>query len=274
MPGPSPDANLAEVLSQWTDAFGWDERAAFLCGDDVYTHGEVHRGAARLAGLLAARGARPGDRVAIALPGSIEFVWALLGVVRIGAVAMIADPDSSALPAADLAICAPGRHPHALTPRELTTALPAARAAGPYPVRPGTPAYGQYATMYAHGDPEEAYLGMRSFGLRQNDVLFSVPRTYEPVGLRDTVFLPLFSGASAVLDSGLRSIALVAERVRSHRASVLLSTPAFLTRVATEEEPGEAPTGPFEPLRVAVSYGAAPSPSRVERRLGCPVVTS
>jgi acyl-CoA synthetase (AMP-forming)/AMP-acid ligase II len=270
MPGPSADANLTEVLSRWTQAFGWDDRAAFLCGDDVYTHGEVHRGAARVAGLLAARGARAGDRVAIALPGSIEFVWALLGVVRMGAVAVITDPDASALPAADHAIGAPGRHPRTLTPKELTGAMPAADAAGPYPVLPGTPAYGQYAMTYAHGDPEETYLAMRRFGLRQNDVLFSVPKTYEPVGLRDTVFLPLFSGASAVLDSGLRSIAVVADRVRSHRASVLLSNRAFLDRMAAEEPgPGE----PFAPLRLAVTYGAAPRPDRVQRWLGCPVVT-
>jgi acyl-CoA synthetase (AMP-forming)/AMP-acid ligase II len=272
MPEPSPDANLAEVLSQWTQAFGWHDRAAFLCGDDVYTHGEVHRGAARMAGLLSARGARPGDRVAIALPGSIEFVWAFLGVVRIGAVAVIADPDSSALPPAEYAICAPGRHPRTLTPRELTAAMPAARVTGPHPVLPGTPAYGQYATTYAHGDPEETYLAMAPFGVRENDVLFSVPKTYEPVGLRDTIFLPLFSGASAVLDSGLRSIAFVTERVRSHRASVLLSTSAFLTRMASEGS-GEGPSRSFEPLRIAVSYGGTPPPSRVARWLGCPVVT-
>lgn len=268
MPGPSPDANLAEVLSQWTHAFGWSDRAAFLCDDDVYTHGEVHRGAARMAALLAAHGAVPGDRVAIALPGSIEFVWAFLGAVRIGAVAVLADPDSSALPPANLAVCAPGRHPRSLTPAELIAAMPEAGAAEPYPVLPGTPAYGQYASTYAHGDPEEAYLAMTPFGLKENDVLFSVPKTYDPAGLRDTIFLPLFSGASAVLDSGLRSIAVVAERVRRHRASVLLSTSAFFTRLAAE-----GTRGPFEPLRMAVSYGATPPPSRAEQWLGCPVVT-
>jgi acyl-coenzyme A synthetase/AMP-(fatty) acid ligase len=268
MPGPSPDANLAEVLSRWTEAFGWADRAAFLCGDDVYTHGEVHRGAARMAGLLATRGAGAGDRVAIALPSSIEFVWALLGTVRIGAVALLADPDSSALPSADYAVCAPGRHPHALTPGELVAEMPAVRPARPHPVLPGMPAYGLYATTYAHGDPEEDYLAMEPFGLKENDVLFSVPKTSDPIGLRDTVFLPLFSGASAVLDSGLRSIAVVAERVRRHRASVLLSTSAFFTRLAAE-----GPRAPLEPLRIAVSYGATPPPSRVEQWLGCPVVT-
>jgi fatty acid CoA ligase FadD22 len=268
MPGSSPDANLAEVLSQWTHAFGWSDRVAFLCGDDLYTHGEAHRGAARVASLLISRGVGPGDRVVIALPGSIEFVWAFLGTVRIGAIAVLADPESAELPPASLAVCAPGRHPRALTPAELATAMPGAGAAAPYPVRPETPAYGQYTVMYAHGDPEEAYLAMEPFGLRENDVLFSVPKTYDPVGLRNTIFLPLFSGASAVLDSGQRSVPDVAERVRRHRASVLFSTSAFFTRLAAE-----GPRGTFEPLRIAVSNGATPPPSRVEQWLGCPEVT-
>jgi 4-hydroxybenzoate adenylyltransferase len=268
MPGSSPDANLAEVLSQWTDAFGWADRAAFLCGDDVYTHGEVHRGAARVADLLLSHGVTPGDRVAIALPGSMELVWAFLGAVRIGAIAVLADPDASILPPAPFAVCVAGRHPRALAPGDLAAAMPEACAADPHPVLPETPAYGQYAETYAHGDPEESYLAMEPFGLRQNDVLFSVPKTYDPVGLRNTIFLPLFSGASAVLDSGRRSVPTVAEGVRRHRVSVLLSTPAFLGRLAAE-----GPRGTFEPLRIAVSHGGTPPPGRVEQRLGCPVVT-
>lgn len=268
MPGPSADANLAEVLSRWTLAFGWSDRAAFLCGDDVYTHGEVHRGAARMAALLAARGAVPGDRVVIALPGSIEFVWAFLGAVRIGAVAVLVDPDSSALPPGNLAVCTARRHPRTFTPAELLAAMPDAGAAEAHPVLPSTPAYGQYAATYAHGHPEDAYLAMKPFGLRENDVLFSVPKAHDPIGLGNTIFLPLFSGASAVLDSGLRSIAVVAERVRRYRASVLLSTSAFFTRVAAEGA-REA----FEPLRIAVAQGTTPPPSRVAEWLGCPVVT-
>jgi fatty acid CoA ligase FadD22 len=256
MPGPSPDANLAEVLSRWTDAFGWADRAAFLCGDDVYTHGEVHRGV------------REGMRVAVALPVSMELVWAFLGVVRAGAIALLGDPDASALPPADLAVCSPGRHPRTLAPAELIAAMPRARPADACPVLPETPAYGQYAEIYTHGDPEQDYLAMEPFGLRQNDVLFSVPKTYDPIGLRNTVFLPLFSGACAVLDSGRRSVPVVAEGVRRHRVSVLLSTPAFFSRLAAE-----GPGGTFEPLRMAVSHGAAPPPGRAEHRLGCPVVT-
>jgi fatty acid CoA ligase FadD22 len=268
MSGLSPDANLAELLSQWTNTFGWRDRAAFLCGDDVYTHGEVHRGATRMATLLGARGAGPGDRVVIALPGSIEFVWAFLGAIRLGAIAMLADPEASALPPGEMAVCAAGRHRHAITPAELIAGMPGARSAGAHPVLPGTPAFAQYSSMYAHGDPETAFLAMESLGVRENDVLLSVPKTYDPVGLGTTVFLPLFSGASAVLDSGRRSISGVAERVRRHRASVLFSTSAFFTRLAAEG-PGET----FGGLRMAVSHGTAPPPRHVEERLGCPVVT-
>ena len=269
MSGPSRDANLAESLSQWTRAFGWRDRAAFLCGDDVYTHGEVHRGAARAASMLEARGAGPGDRVVIALQGSIEFVWAFLGVVRIGAIAMLADPEASMLPVGEMAVCAEGRHKHAITAAELTAEMARSGYADPYPVEHDTPAFAQYSSMYVHGDPEEAFWEMESLGLRQNDVLFSVPKMYDPVGLRDTVFLPLFSGASAVLDPGRRSVSNVAERVRRHRASVLLSTPSFFTRLASEET-GET----FAPLRMAVAHGPTPPPTRVAMRLGCPVVTS
>ncbi|GAA0372406.1 AMP-binding protein [Actinoallomurus spadix] len=266
MPDPSPDANLAESLSRWTLAFGWRDRAAFLCGDDVFTHGEVHRGAGRAAGFLRACGVRPGDRVVIALPGTMEFVWAFLGTVRVGALALIADPEASMLPPGEVAVCAPGRHANVITPGELVTGMARATAPPAHPVHPGTPAFAQFSEVYAHGDPEVSFLAMEPFGLRENDVLFSVPKTHDPVGLRNTVFLPLYSGASAVLDSGRRSITAVAERVRRHRASVLLSTSAFLTRLAAE-----APREPFWPLRIAVAQGAPP-PVHAEDRLGCPVL--
>ena len=268
MQGPSPDANLAELLSQWTNAFGWGDRAAFLCGDDVYTHGEVHRGAARAGALLAARGTAPGDRVVIALPGSIEFVWAFLGVVRIGAIAMLADPAAPVLPPGEIAVCAPGRHKPALTTADLVAGMPQAGFAEACPVLPDAPAYVQYGSVHAHRDPEASYLALESLGLRQNDVLFPIPDMYHPDGLRDTVFLPLFSGASAVLDTGGRSVSDVAERVHRHRASVLFTTPAFVTRLDSDHG-GET----FAPLRMAVSGTATPPPRRIATRLGCPVVT-
>ncbi|HSN55625.1 MAG TPA: AMP-binding protein [Candidatus Sulfomarinibacteraceae bacterium] len=56
------------------------EAAAF------YPWPEVHGRAAAVAGGLTAQGVRPGDRVALVFPTSIQFVDALFGVVLAGAV--------------------------------------------------------------------------------------------------------------------------------------------------------------------------------------------
>lgn len=257
MPVLSPDANLAGLLAQWTAAFGWHGRAAFRCGDDIYTHGEVHRGAARAASVLRGRGIGPGDRVVIALPCSIEFVWTLLGTVRLGAIAMIADPEASILPPGEVGVCAPGRHKHVITPDELVTALPAAPSAPVHPVAPDTPAYTLFGVLHGHGDPEERFFGLSRIGLRENDVLVSAAKAYDSIGLDAIVFCPLFSGACAVLEPGRRSP--VAERARRHRASVLFAGASFFDRPVTRE--------PFASLRLAVSQGGAAAPVWLGRPL-------
>ena len=54
------------------------ERTALLAGGAQLTYGELLRGARAVAGALAERGVRPGDRVALAMP-SEELVVALHG---------------------------------------------------------------------------------------------------------------------------------------------------------------------------------------------------
>ncbi|MFJ4564637.1 AMP-binding protein [Streptomyces caelestis] len=71
-------------------------------GARAWTHGEVHDLAARAATVLAGHGVRPGDRVLLALPGSLAWVTAFLATARLGAVAVLVDPE---LPATDHAFC-------------------------------------------------------------------------------------------------------------------------------------------------------------------------
>src|SRR5439155_1085565 len=71
---------------------GWTGDVAFHAGGREITHAEVYEGAARTAGLLARLGVVPGDRVLLALPDGIELVWAFLGAVRLGAVAVPVNP--------------------------------------------------------------------------------------------------------------------------------------------------------------------------------------
>jgi fatty-acyl-CoA synthase/benzoate-CoA ligase/fatty acid CoA ligase FadD22 len=95
--------NLAEILERRAADRGWAGDVAYLVGDRAYTHAQVHDGGARTASLLAAAGAGRGDTVLVALPDGVAFVWAFLGAVRLGAVAV---PMNPRLTAADHAAAA------------------------------------------------------------------------------------------------------------------------------------------------------------------------
>ncbi|MBV9604263.1 MAG: long-chain fatty acid--CoA ligase [Solirubrobacterales bacterium] len=64
------------------------DHPAVIDGDETRTHAQLHDRAGRLASVLAARGVRAGDCVALLLHNRIEFVEALLACHRRGAVAV------------------------------------------------------------------------------------------------------------------------------------------------------------------------------------------
>ncbi|HEV7807615.1 MAG TPA: AMP-binding protein [Solirubrobacteraceae bacterium] len=69
---------------------------ALEAGGVALTYAELDRAATRAARRLAALGARPRDRVALALPAGAPFVEALHGCMRLGGVAVPVDPRLSA----------------------------------------------------------------------------------------------------------------------------------------------------------------------------------
>src|SRR5438270_1083748 len=62
------------------------EKPALLMGDRSVTFREIDRLSDQLAAALAKRGVRPGDRVTIFMPNSVEFVIAFYGTLKIGGV--------------------------------------------------------------------------------------------------------------------------------------------------------------------------------------------
>ena len=82
--------NLADNLARTARARG--RLAALTAGDQVTTFGELDRDSRRVAGLLARRGARPGDRVGVVVPNVPEFAALYYGILRLGAVVVPLDP--------------------------------------------------------------------------------------------------------------------------------------------------------------------------------------
>ncbi|MFE2059966.1 amino acid adenylation domain-containing protein [Streptomyces sp. NPDC059446] len=83
-------ATLPEQLAHQAQTTPTD--TAVVCGGDRLTFGELDAQVDTLAGVLAARGAGPGTRVAVGLPRSTDLVVAMLSVMRTGAAYLPLDP--------------------------------------------------------------------------------------------------------------------------------------------------------------------------------------
>jgi long-chain acyl-CoA synthetase len=75
-------ASLAQLLTRTASTHG--ARPALKFDDAVVTYDQLNEGAARVAGLLGARGLRAGDRVGIMLPNVPYFGFVYYGVLRAG----------------------------------------------------------------------------------------------------------------------------------------------------------------------------------------------
>jgi long-chain acyl-CoA synthetase len=82
--------NLAANLTR--NASAHPDRVAIRLGDDVVTYRDLDESSARVAGLLAGRGVRPGQPVAIMLPNVPEYAVVYYGVLRAGGVVVPMNP--------------------------------------------------------------------------------------------------------------------------------------------------------------------------------------
>jgi len=293
-------ANLAWVMAERARREGFWSAPAFVVDERTWTHAEVHQGAAHTGSLLAAAGAGRGDRVLIAVADGIEAVWAFLGTVRLGAIAIPVNPrlttDDHAGLAADarpaVVVCSAGLAGHftggapVLDSEALASTVSESDAADPDvapPVDVGAeePAYAQYtsgttgrpkAAVHRHADPLVYFRAFAEEAIRMDrvDVTFSVSKLFFAYGLGNSLFFPLLSGCRALLDPGPPRPDTVAGLVERYAVSVLFSVPTFYARLVAT-----ADANAFSSLRVAVSAGEALTPvlaERARRVLGCPIL--
>ncbi|NEC91930.1 benzoate-CoA ligase family protein [Streptomyces sp. SID12501] len=279
--------NLAAHLAALAERRGWSGRAAFhqsRQGHRSWTHGEVHELAARTATVLARHGVRAGDRVLLALPDGITWVTVFLAAARLGAVAVLVNPE---LPSADhafmtedaeavLCVTGPGLEDGdggegrfagrpLLGADQLAALAPTAEpATSAHPVDAHTPLYVQYTSgttgrpkgvVHCHGDPKTYHdlIGHRLLRITQDDVTLSVSKLYFAYGFGNAFVFPLFSGSSAVLVDRRPAPAAVDELVARHRVTLLYSVPSAYAALVADR--GNGHQACFASVRAAVSAG-------------------
>jgi long-chain acyl-CoA synthetase len=82
--------NLAENLTATAGRHG--ARTALVLGDQELSYRELEVASAKVAGMLLARGLRPGDRVGVMLPNVPQFAMAYYGVLRMGGIVVPMNP--------------------------------------------------------------------------------------------------------------------------------------------------------------------------------------
>lgn len=296
-PGSGVPGNLAAQLADLAERRGWLDRPAFHQGHRAWTHGEVHALAARAAGVLAGHGVTAGDRVVLALPDGIAWVVAFLGIARLGAVAVLVNPE---LPATDhafmavdtgavLCLTGPGLEDRfadraRLGADQLLALTSCAEPAPAHPVDAHTPLYIQYTSgttgrpkgvVHTHGDPKAYHdlIGRRLLRITGDDVTLSVSKLYFAYGFGNAFVFPLFSGSSAVLVDRRPSPAAVDELVVRHRVTLLYSVPSAYAALVAERGRGHGTC--FASVRAAVSAGEGLPQDlgrQVTELLGAPVL--
>lgn len=285
--------NVAADLAYRTERNGWTGAPAFIADGRVWTHGEVHDLAARAATVLLDCGIRPGDRVFSALPDGIGWVITFLAVARVGAVAVLANPEITAADHAfmagdcDAALCVTGARLEGrfdgrrwLDVERLLASAGGAARAGVQPAGARTPLYIQYTSgttgepkgvVHHHGDLPVYHdaIGGPVLAVQRADVTLSVSKLFFAYGFGNAFVFPLYSGSSAVLVGERPSADTVAELVARHRVTLLYAVPSAYAALVDRARPDA-----FESVRAAVSAGETLPPAlgtRATALLGAPV---
>jgi malonyl-CoA/methylmalonyl-CoA synthetase len=265
-------------------------RTALTIGGETVTHGELDDLVARVGGWLRGRGVDPGDRVVLCGGNTLNFVVGYLGILRAGAVVVLAGPTLTEHELRHLvdnsgATCALAQDPaleklsSILGDDGLVVALESGESASETSLRraisDGEPlgpqdADGDDAALLAYtsgttGQPKGVPLShanllssiraaMWSWRWAPEDVLVhALPLSHQHGlgGLHAT----LLSGSRAIVQDGFDPGAFCGA-VESEKATIIFAVPAIYERLVEWE--GEAD---FSSLRLAISGSAALSPA-------------
>jgi len=280
--------NLAEHLLDARVAEGRGSRVALRTDGGALTYADVQALAHRFGTLLTEAGVEPEHRVIIALPDGVEFVAALFGTLRIGAVVVMVNP---ALPATDLqyllaytrarvvvthrdsveTFAAAGRdapllrHVLAVGDDGFTARLAAAVPCPAFPTHRDDPAIWLFsggttgrpkAVVQTHASfaNTTACYGGQVIGYTERDVTLSVPKLYFGYATGSNLFFPFSAGGTAALFAEAVTADVLFRRIAEFRPTVLINVPTMINKMVSHPD---ARRQDLSSLRVCTSAGEA-----------------
>jgi benzoate-CoA ligase family protein len=291
---PPEQFNLADWFLVDRLREGSGDRVALRTGARSLTYAEVDRLANRYGTALRALGVRQEERVLVAAPDGPDFVGAVFGAAKIGAVVVMVNPDLARDALAH--VMAVARPPAAVVGPEAVAAFTAAGAqAGRTPALLVTAPSAGHATLddldtsddldtvATHRDdpavwlfsggttgrPKIAVQPHRSFanttvayahdavGYAADDRTLSVPKLYFGYALGSNLLFPFSVGACAVLYPEHPTAEVVFDQIRRHRPTILVNVPRLIADMVDHPAAAEQD---LSCLRFATSAGEALPP--------------
>ena len=279
--------NIADWFLDARVREGRGGRTALITDTGRWSYGQVQALANRYAGVLSASGVAPEQRVIIALPDGPEYVAALFGILKIGAVVVMVNPDlkpdalryffeySRAVAAlvtpdrADAFRAAAEGAAHAPHLLVVGAAEWQARVdAAPdtwrnFPTHPDDPAIwlfsgGTTGRPKAAVQPHRSYVNTAQCYARnvlcftEDDVTLSVPKLYFGYAMGSNLLFPFAVGAACILFGERCTADAIFARIARHRPTALIAVPTMINQMVSHPE---AARQDLSCLRLATSAG-------------------
>ena len=281
-------------------AEGSGDRRALLTDRGTTTYRELHGASGRYANLLLDAGAKPGDRIVVALPDGEEYVAALFGILRMGGVVVMLNPHLGdeqiryfyeyTTPTVALVDATDPNTAGAFAgAAQAVTSAPRvievggegfggrldafAAEAAVHPARRDDAAMFLFsggttgnpkAVVQTHGsfaNTTELY-GKKILGLRPDDITLSVPKLYFGYATGTNLFFPFAVGATSALFSERCTAEELFARIQGFRPTVLVNVPTMVNNLVGHPD---AAARDLSSLRLATSAGEA-LPVELHRR--------
>ena len=278
-----PELNIADYFLFDRLADGARDRVAIRTDAGPVTYHEVAALAAGYARELVAMVVRPEQRVLIAMSDGLDYAAALFGILRIGAVGVMINPEQQLAHLA--AIVEAARAPVAIVDDSYADVLAAAAVTSPVPLRllvAGTvrPAEVVGRSFPTHRDDPAIWLfsggttglpkivpqthrsfantteryGKATIGYGPEDITIAVPRLYFGYATGSNLFFPFSVGAATVLFAARPTPAVLFAQIARHRPTILVTAPSAINAMLSDPN---AATADLSSLRLATSAGEA-----------------